>query len=87
MPIISITTYYNLNKLEFTISYMITLFFCSCYYLISEVLGAMFSLLVIWVLTGVLVYMAVERIIHKEYEINGPIMLATAVIGLFVNIW
>ncbi|XP_072022025.1 LOW QUALITY PROTEIN: proton-coupled zinc antiporter SLC30A2-like [Amphiura filiformis] len=52
----------------------------------AEVLGALFSLLVIWVLTGILVYMAIERIIHNEYEVDGKIMLVTAVIGLFVNI-
>lgn len=52
----------------------------------AEVLGALFSLLVIWVLTGILVYCAIERIIYNDYEINGMVMLITAIFGLVVNI-
>ena len=44
------------------------------------------SVLIIWVLTGVLVYLAVQRVITKDFEINADIMLITAGIGLGVNI-
>uniref|UniRef100_A0A224Z4G9 Zn2+ transporter n=1 Tax=Rhipicephalus zambeziensis TaxID=60191 RepID=A0A224Z4G9_9ACAR len=52
----------------------------------AEVIGAVTSVLLIWVVTGVLVYMAVQRIIQEEYEINATIMLITAGIGILVNI-
>ncbi|XP_077519513.1 proton-coupled zinc antiporter SLC30A2-like isoform X2 [Amblyomma americanum] len=52
----------------------------------AEVIGAVTSVLLIWVVTGVLVYMAVQRIILQEYEINATIMLITAGIGILVNI-
>jgi hypothetical protein len=35
-----------------------------------KVLGALSSILVIWVLTGVLLYMAVWRIIENEYAVE-----------------
>lgn len=52
----------------------------------AEVIGALTSVLLIWVVTGILVYMAVQRIILNEFEINAPIMLITSGIGLIVNI-
>lgn len=52
----------------------------------AEVLGALTSVLIIWVLTGVLVYLAVLRVMNRDFEINADIMLITAGIGLAVNI-
>lgn len=52
----------------------------------AEVIGAVTSVLLIWVVTGILVYMAVQRIVQQEYEINATIMLITAGIGILVNI-
>ena len=52
----------------------------------SEVVGAVISVLIIWVLTGVLVYEAVLRCIHRDFEIDADIMLITACIGVFVNV-
>ncbi|XP_050314020.1 zinc transporter 2-like [Anthonomus grandis grandis] len=52
----------------------------------AEVIGALTSVLMIWVVTGVLVYMAVQRIIHEDFEIDAPIMLITSAIGVAVNI-
>lgn len=51
-----------------------------------EVLGALVSVLIIWVLTGVLVYLAVHRTMSNDFEINADIMLVTAGVGLMVNI-
>ena len=51
-----------------------------------EVVGAMVSVLMIWVVTGVLVYLAIMRIVNNEYEINGKIMLITSGVGVVVNI-
>lgn len=52
----------------------------------AEVVGALVSVLMIWVITGVLVYLAVERIISNDYEIDAKVMLITASVGVGVNI-
>ena len=52
----------------------------------AEAVGALTSVLMIWVITGILAYIAIQRLIHKEYEINAEIMLITAGIGVLVNI-
>ena len=52
----------------------------------AEVIGATVSVLLIWVVTGILVYIAVERIIEKNYEIDATIMLITSGVGVLVNI-
>ncbi|KAG8195974.1 hypothetical protein JTE90_028948 [Oedothorax gibbosus] len=52
----------------------------------AEVIGALTSVLLIWVVTGVLVYMAAQRIINEEYEIDAFVMLITAAVGVAVNI-
>ena len=52
----------------------------------SEILGALLSVLSIWVMTGVLVYLAVERLISGDYEIEGRTMLITAGCAVVVNI-
>lgn len=52
----------------------------------AEVIGALTSVLLIWVVTGILVYLAIQRLIFKNYVIEGKYMLITAVFGLVVNI-
>uniref|UniRef100_UPI00398F8A29 proton-coupled zinc antiporter SLC30A2-like n=1 Tax=Pristiophorus japonicus TaxID=55135 RepID=UPI00398F8A29 len=52
----------------------------------SEILGALTSVLSIWVVTGVLVYLAAERLISGQYEINGEAMLITSGCAVAVNI-
>jgi solute carrier family 30 (zinc transporter), member 2 len=52
----------------------------------SEILGALFSTLIIWILTGILVYMAVMRLITKDFEIEPIAMVVTASCGVFFNI-
>uniref|UniRef100_G3TEJ0 Solute carrier family 30 member 4 n=1 Tax=Loxodonta africana TaxID=9785 RepID=G3TEJ0_LOXAF len=51
-----------------------------------EVLSAMISVLLVYILMGFLLYEAVQRTIHMDYEINGDIMLITAAVGVAVNI-
>ncbi|KAF6132935.1 solute carrier family 30 member 4 [Phyllostomus discolor] len=51
-----------------------------------EVLSAMISVLLVYILMGFLLYEAVQRTIHMKYEINGDIMLITAAVGVAVNI-
>ncbi|KAK0412168.1 hypothetical protein QR680_006070 [Steinernema hermaphroditum] len=52
----------------------------------AEILGALMSILIIWILTGILVYMAVMRIIRKDLEVDANTMLITAGIGVAFNI-
>ncbi|KAK6167326.1 hypothetical protein SNE40_021385 [Patella caerulea] len=51
-----------------------------------EILGALISILMLWVLTGILVYSAVNRIIDKSYEIDATVMLITASCGVAFNL-
>ncbi|XP_030875198.1 zinc transporter 2 isoform X3 [Leptonychotes weddellii] len=52
----------------------------------AEILGALLSVLSIWVVTGVLVFLAVERLISGDYEIEGGTMLITSGCAVAVNI-
>ncbi|KAI3382990.1 hypothetical protein SNEBB_010648 [Seison nebaliae] len=52
----------------------------------AEILGAFLSIFLIWLVTGILVYEGVERIIHKSYDINTDIMLITSTIGIVFNL-
>lgn len=52
----------------------------------AEVIGALVSVLMIWLVTGLLVYMAVERLRTHEFEIDSLVMVITASAGLLVNI-
>eukprot|EP00899_Mesostigma_viride_P008439 jgi/Mesvir1/17597/Mv08829-RA.1 len=50
-----------------------------------EILGAMASILIIWGITGVLVYQAVLRIQGNEH-VEGKVMFYVAALGVLVNI-
>ncbi|XP_071510211.1 proton-coupled zinc antiporter SLC30A2-like [Diadema antillarum] len=52
----------------------------------AEVIGAVISVLVIWILTGVLCYLAVQRIMNPDYVIHADVMLITAGTGVGINI-
>nr|CAZ68126.1 heavy metal transporter MTP1 [Arabidopsis halleri subsp. halleri] len=51
-----------------------------------EILGALVSIQLIWLLTGILVYEAIIRIVTETSEVNGFLMFLVAVFGLVVNI-
>ncbi|XP_030046015.1 zinc transporter 2-like [Microcaecilia unicolor] len=51
----------------------------------SEILGALASVLSIWIVTGVLVYLATVRIISNDFEIHGHVMLITSGCAVGVN--
>uniref|UniRef100_A0A1I7VHN0 Zinc transporter 2 n=1 Tax=Loa loa TaxID=7209 RepID=A0A1I7VHN0_LOALO len=51
----------------------------------AEVLGAFISVFMIWIITGILVYMAIDRITSDSYHIDASIMAITAALGVFVN--
>ncbi|KAG9355571.1 hypothetical protein JZ751_000409 [Albula glossodonta] len=52
----------------------------------AEILGALLSVLSIWVVTGVLVYLAVLRVMSQDFHINGTVMLITSGCAVAVNI-
>uniref|UniRef100_A0A665U5I7 Proton-coupled zinc antiporter SLC30A8 n=1 Tax=Echeneis naucrates TaxID=173247 RepID=A0A665U5I7_ECHNA len=52
----------------------------------AEILGALLSVFTIWLVTGVLVYLAVERLVSDNFEIEGTIMLITSGCAVLANI-
>uniref|UniRef100_A0A1D1Y4Z5 Metal tolerance protein 1 n=1 Tax=Anthurium amnicola TaxID=1678845 RepID=A0A1D1Y4Z5_9ARAE len=51
-----------------------------------EILGALVSIQLIWLLAGILVFQAISRIIHDRGEVQGFLMFAVSAFGLVVNI-
>ncbi|KAK3429590.1 hypothetical protein EUGRSUZ_E01089 [Eucalyptus grandis] len=51
-----------------------------------EILGALVSIQIIWLLAGILVYEAIERLINGTTEVHGFLMFIIAAFGLLVNI-
>ncbi|XP_064254698.1 proton-coupled zinc antiporter SLC30A2 [Passer domesticus] len=52
----------------------------------AEILGALLSVLSIWVVTGVLVYLGAQRLLSGDYDIQGGVMLITSACAVAVNI-
>lgn len=52
----------------------------------AEVIGAMISVYFIWVITGILVYLAVQRLMTGQHEVNAVIMLITSGMAIAVNV-
>ncbi|XP_051948919.1 zinc transporter 8-like isoform X1 [Xyrauchen texanus] len=52
----------------------------------AEILGALLSIFTIWLVTGVLVYLAVERLIDDDFTIEGTVMLITSGCAVLANI-
>ncbi|XP_074841740.1 proton-coupled zinc antiporter SLC30A8 [Carettochelys insculpta] len=52
----------------------------------AEILGALMSILIIWVVTGVLIYLASMRLLHPNYEIEATVMLITSGCAVIANI-
>ena len=52
----------------------------------AEVIGATVSVLMIWVVTGILVYAAILRVYSGDFEIDSTVMLITSGVGVVVNI-
>ncbi|PKK17485.1 solute carrier family 30 (zinc transporter), member 2, partial [Columba livia] len=52
----------------------------------AEILGALLSVFSIWVVTGILVYLAAQRLLSANYDIEGRVMLITSACAVAVNI-
>uniref|UniRef100_A0A3Q7H487 Metal tolerance protein 1-like n=1 Tax=Solanum lycopersicum TaxID=4081 RepID=A0A3Q7H487_SOLLC len=51
-----------------------------------EILGALVSIQMIWLLAGILVYEAIARLIHDTGEVQGFLMFVVSAFGLGVNL-
>lgn len=52
----------------------------------AEVIGALTSVLLIWVVTSILVYLAFVRIVEGNFHIDAKIMVITSALGVVVNV-
>ncbi|KAI3505335.1 hypothetical protein L1887_27425 [Cichorium endivia] len=52
-----------------------------------EILGTLVSIQMIWLLTGILVYEAIYRLLHGTVEVQGNLMFVIAFVGLLVNMF
>ncbi|XP_024967330.1 metal tolerance protein B [Cynara cardunculus var. scolymus] len=50
-----------------------------------EVLGAFLSLQLVWMISGYLIFEAIERLLHKHSQVNGGLMFAIAAFGFVIN--
>ncbi|VDN06964.1 unnamed protein product [Thelazia callipaeda] len=55
-------------------------------YFRAEILGAAISIVIIWVLTSLLVLLAIQRVINDDYNIDADTMIVTAAAGIVFNI-
>ncbi|MCL7040241.1 hypothetical protein MKW94_004397 [Papaver nudicaule] len=51
-----------------------------------EVLGALFSVQLIWLISGILIYEAIGRILNRTGMVYGKLMFFTAVFGFIINL-
>eukprot|EP00850_Spirogloea_muscicola_P020341 SM000213S06806 [mRNA] locus=s213:55493:59090:+ [translate_table: standard] len=51
-----------------------------------EILGALVSIQLIWMITGILVYEAIIRMLYTSQTVDGRLMFATAAFGVAVNV-
>ncbi|KFW09638.1 Zinc transporter 8, partial [Eurypyga helias] len=52
----------------------------------AEILGALVSVIIIWMVTGVLTYLASMRLLHPDYDIDATVMLITSACAVLANI-
>ncbi|NXT43130.1 ZNT8 protein, partial [Pelecanoides urinatrix] len=52
----------------------------------AEILGALMSMIIIWMVTGVLTYLASMRLLHPGYDIDATVMLITSACAVLANI-
>ncbi|NXB07733.1 ZNT8 protein, partial [Cnemophilus loriae] len=51
-----------------------------------EILGALMSMVIVWMVTGVLTYLACMRLLHADYDIDATVMLITSACAMLTNI-
>lgn len=53
---------------------------------LAEVLGAIISILGIWILTTFLFYIALNRMLYQDFNIDADTMIIVSLIGIVINI-
>ena len=53
---------------------------------IVEVIGALITVLILWIATGFIVFLAIDCIRHPKYEMDANQMLIVASLGVAFNI-
>ncbi|NWI15910.1 ZNT8 protein, partial [Crypturellus soui] len=51
-----------------------------------EILGALMSMIIVWMVTGVLTYLSSVRLLHPDYDIDATVMLITSACAVLANI-
>ncbi|NXM70492.1 ZNT8 protein, partial [Serilophus lunatus] len=51
-----------------------------------EILGALMSMIIVWMVTGVLIYLASMRLLHPDYDIDTTVTLITSACAVLANI-
>ncbi|NXA47599.1 ZNT8 protein, partial [Nothocercus julius] len=51
-----------------------------------EILGALISMIIVWMVTGVLTYLSSVRLLHPDYDIDATAMLVTSACAVLANI-
>ncbi|NXL86696.1 ZNT8 protein, partial [Alectura lathami] len=51
-----------------------------------EILGALVSMIIVWMVTGVLTYLASMRLLHPDYDVDARVMLVTSACAVLANI-
>ncbi|XP_024944511.1 zinc transporter 2 [Cephus cinctus] len=52
----------------------------------AEVLGALLSVAIIWMLTGIFIYVAILRLLRSDFEIDANTMMLVSGLGVLINI-
>ncbi|NXU72889.1 ZNT8 protein, partial [Oreotrochilus melanogaster] len=51
-----------------------------------EILGALMSMIIIWIVAAVLTYLAGMRLLHPDYDVDATVMLITSACAVLANI-
>lgn len=54
-------------------------------YFLFQVLGDFASIIVIWFVTGIIIYLAVKRLLQGDIKIDSNIMMITGIVGAVAN--
>lgn len=71
--------------MHFNVAFVLSLLL-SLSFTLTEVLGAIISILGIWILTTFLFYFALNRMLYQDFDIDADTMIIVSLIGIVINI-
>lgn len=87
MPILYVFHIHNLQNWSFSRPLCLLFFYLQWMgFRGLEVVSAVLSVVLIYILTTFLLYEAVQRTVHQDFNIDGDIMLITAAGGVAINL-